>query len=189
MCRQVSEAETCNCRSIGLKGTLVEVKKNIFRNVLYPSGDAVYASPENIEYYKKYRQISIEEGIDYDMKQLMMKLSGLHLPVYMNPHESWTLSTDHLRVALRKQGVWVEAQNLIPPKTPVTLLGEFTFKIQMSNRLATHVRGTVVPIDEAGQPDLDTELPPMWGNEPLNEKAPLEYLKNTQETEPDAEDK
>jgi len=42
---------------IGLKGTVVEVKKRLFRNVLYPRGEAVYASPENLEYYESYRKV------------------------------------------------------------------------------------------------------------------------------------
>ena len=43
---------------VGLKGSVVEVDKRLFRNILYPAGDAVYASPENLEDYEKYRKVS-----------------------------------------------------------------------------------------------------------------------------------
>lgn len=42
---------------VGLKGTVVEVKKRLFRNVFYPKGEAVYASPENLAYYESYRKV------------------------------------------------------------------------------------------------------------------------------------
>ncbi|XP_060588535.1 large ribosomal subunit protein bL9m-like, partial [Ruditapes philippinarum] len=42
---------------IGLKGTVVEVPKKLFRNELYPSGAAVYASPENLILYEDLRKV------------------------------------------------------------------------------------------------------------------------------------
>ena len=36
---------------IGYKHELVTVKRKLFRNILYPSGLALYASPENIKEY------------------------------------------------------------------------------------------------------------------------------------------
>lgn len=38
---------------VGIRGDLVTVKRRLFRNKLYPAGLAVYASPENIERFKK----------------------------------------------------------------------------------------------------------------------------------------
>ena len=44
---------------IGLKGTVVEVKKRLFRNILYPRGDAVYASPDNLKEYDTFRKVRV----------------------------------------------------------------------------------------------------------------------------------
>ncbi|XP_045165968.2 39S ribosomal protein L9, mitochondrial-like [Mercenaria mercenaria] len=190
---QASYKKTMKCiltkeiDGIGLKGTVVEVPKRLFRNQLYPSGEAVYASPENIDLYEQYRKESEEEGIDYEIKQLMRKMAGFHLRVFMNGKESWTLGPNHLKVAFRKMGVMLGEDNIIMPDKGVQNMGDFTFRLQMNERIACQVCGTVYPVGEDGLPQSDVEYPPIWDNPLIDPSTPTEYLKKKADNVEDTE--
>ncbi|KAL4225884.1 54S ribosomal protein L9 [Mactra antiquata] len=180
---------TTEVEDIGLKGTVVEVPKRLFRNVLYPRGDAVYASPENIKLYEGFKQDSEEAGIDYEVKQLMRSMSGYHLRIFMNPEEKWTLNVEHVRIAFRKLGTMISEDNIVMPDEPVSTFGDFIFKVQMNNRIAAQVRATVYPLGTDNIPDSTIEYPPVWGNEPIDPDMPIEFIKQEkQDTSLDDDD-
>lgn len=168
---------------IGLKGSVVEVPKRLFRNQLYINGQAVYASPENLELYEEYRKESEEEGIDYEIKQLMKKMAGFHLRVFMNSKETWTLTPAHLRIAFRKMGIALGQNNIIMPEEPIQQIGDFSFKIQMNDRIASQIRGTIYPLDNGGLPDPSIEYPPMWDNPPIDPSQVIEFIRQKSNSE------
>lgn len=171
---------------VGLKGSVVEVEKRLFRNVLYPSGDAVYASPENLEEFEKYRKASKEEGIDYEVKKIMKKLAGFHLRMFMNKDGGWEVNKTHIRVACRKLGLIVSDDNIILPAVPISKPGHFVFQLQLLDRVRTKVRATIYPSVNGEPVDPDIAYPPLWNNPPLDED-PLDFFKHSQDTAPHIE--
>jgi len=69
------------------------------------------------------------------------------------------------------------SQKLDMKISDVTVTGDCAAQFQMSNRLATKVRGTVYAVMEDGKPDPDLQLPPLWDNDPLDGESPLIFLK------------
>lgn len=47
--------------ALGARGQVVTVDRMMFRQELYPSGAAVYASPENLEEYKETDATAIQK--------------------------------------------------------------------------------------------------------------------------------
>lgn len=57
----------------------------------------------------------------------------------------------------------------------------FNSMLQLNNRIASQVRGTIYPIGDGGLPNPDTEYPPIWDNPPIDPFRPTEYLKKVAE--------
>ena len=51
------EVRICISAGVGVRGDTVTVKRRLFRGKLYPTGLAVYASPENLEKFAKEREV------------------------------------------------------------------------------------------------------------------------------------
>lgn len=49
--------------------------------------------------------------------------------------------------------------------------------LQLLNKIACQVRGTVYPVGEDGLPPQNIKYPPVWDNEPVNKSKLTEYLK------------
>lgn len=165
--------------SLGYKGAVVEVATRAFRYKLYPTGKALYASPENLEAneeYLKSEEAQKYKGIDIKMKHLMHKLSGVHLRIPMNSENSWILNKSHLRVAFRHMGIILEEDSLSLPEKPVTQPGEVIIAVSFENKLRTQVRGTVYLAADNDPVDPSLEFPDPWGNPPVSTDNPVQLI-------------
>ncbi|KAK7096509.1 large ribosomal subunit protein bL9m-like isoform X1 [Littorina saxatilis] len=97
---------------VGIRGDTVTVKRRLFRGKLFPAGQAVYATDENVEKFTREKQ---EKGIKEEAKPLgvygemtVKQLAGMYLKVPMSGDNSWVLTPKNVRVALRKAGVEVK---------------------------------------------------------------------------------
>lgn len=105
---------------IGFKGDLVTVRPNRgYRELILP-GLAVHDNPENREIYgtnvkllEKRRSPFIERTINVFQKRMVY--------VTMNKFNEWTLEPWHIRVSMRKAGLYVMNDSQIQlPKEPIT---------------------------------------------------------------------
>lgn len=165
--------------TIGFKGDVVEVSKRNFRYRLQPSGQAIYASPENLaanEEYLKSEEAQKYKGISIKAKHMMDRLSGYHLHIPMNSKNIWVLNKTHVKVALRLAGIIVDDECLTLPDKPVTEPGEVIIDLTLNRQLRTQMRCTVYHAEDNSPVDPDLQLPEQWGNPPVNKDNPVQLI-------------
>ncbi|XP_074643181.1 large ribosomal subunit protein bL9m-like [Tubulanus polymorphus] len=134
----------------GIRGDRILVDRVVARRQLLPTGQAVYASPENIaEFERELRDRGPDEKsaklTAYCMKTIR-ELQTLKLFVPMNRNTEWTLSKKHIRIAFRYTGVIVPEEAITLPEDEIThRSAELPFKIAVS-------------VNELDPFEIDTEI-------------------------------
>ncbi|KAK7096508.1 large ribosomal subunit protein bL9m-like isoform X2 [Littorina saxatilis] len=151
---------------VGIRGDTVTVKRRLFRGKLFPAGQAVYATDENVEKFTREKQ---EKGIKEEAKPLgvygemtVKQLAGMYLKVPMSGDNSWVLTPKNVRVALRKAGVEVKESCITLPQEAITGPEEFNFRITVNGVKSVMVKGRVVLRHNDPSKDERIELPPTW---------------------------
>lgn len=142
---------------VGLQGEVLSVAKNLSRNMLLPTGAAIYASPENLAKHKEERK-DIEDVPRQSIvaQKTIRQLQAMTLRIPMNPNVSWTLNKTHVRVAFRKTGVQVPHDCLTIPDEAVTQFGDTVVKVTVNKLDTIAVKAVIYPYDTIAleQPSL-----------------------------------
>ncbi|XP_017785274.1 PREDICTED: 39S ribosomal protein L9, mitochondrial [Nicrophorus vespilloides] len=106
---------------LGDVGDKVAVRPNYAYNKLLMTGQAVYASPENVEKFKDY-QSNIEEKTysSATSQRAVDCLSRVTLSIIMNKETPWVLKPWHVKASFRKCGYWVPEETIVLPTNPIT---------------------------------------------------------------------
>ncbi|PVD36205.1 hypothetical protein C0Q70_03180 [Pomacea canaliculata] len=150
---------------VGIRGDLVTVKRRLFRNKLYPAGLAVYASPENIERFKKDEndlRNQKESRLGVFAEMTLKQLSGMYLRIPMSGDNPWILNKTHIRVALRKASVEVKDECITLPTQAITEPGEITFQVTINGLKSVLVRGMVLLHHKDPKLNQILDLPPTF---------------------------
>ncbi|XP_050389417.1 39S ribosomal protein L9, mitochondrial [Patella vulgata] len=157
---------------VGGKGDVVEIKRSLFRNQLYPLKLAIYASPENLaenELLVKDMAASNQPRLTAFAKKTMNKLEKLHLPIPMSGDNPWTLNKQHVKLALRKVGVEVEEHCITLPEEPITQKQDLHILISVNNfepqKIDAYIR---IVYKDPSKNDLE-ELPQIWREDDQSE--------------------
>ncbi|XP_067942472.1 large ribosomal subunit protein bL9m-like [Watersipora subatra] len=110
---------TTHVDNLGARGQVVMVDRMLFRQYLYPTGAALYASPQNLAELKNLTEGTIMKTPH--ALQMYRLLCGMNLPIKMNHFKPWTLSKGHVMAAFRHQGIIIDSQESITlPQEPIT---------------------------------------------------------------------
>ncbi|XP_029645008.1 39S ribosomal protein L9, mitochondrial [Octopus sinensis] len=132
---------TDNIDGIGYKNELVTVKRKFFRNVLYPAGLAMYASPENVEKFA----VKSEEFLGSRWARLTLKtLSNMYLAIPMSGDNPWVLSKEHVVVAFRLRGVEVAEEAITLPDKVITEPEEIDIQLKMNGKEEVTVKCLII---------------------------------------------
>lgn len=144
---------------VGSKGKVVTIPKRIARNRLMPAGVAVYDSPENRERYGIVDE-QVTDEIAESTKRTLRQLEHLTMRIPMSATVPWALTTNHMRLALRKLGIIAPETAILLPRDPITEPGEFKFIIRVNNKHDVHVPAVVYHFNKE-DPD-PSHLPKVW---------------------------
>ncbi|KAL5007604.1 hypothetical protein ScPMuIL_016410 [Solemya velum] len=156
---------------IGVAGEIVNVKRRLFRNRLYPAGLAVYPTEEALEDMAEIREAMKAEDnrLSQYAKMTVRQLAGLHMRIPMSGDNLWVLNKTHIRVALRKMGVEVKEDCITLPTEPVTEPQEVEIGLSINNAVDVKVRGTIYHIfKDRSRNVLPENLPKVWKNPPVD---------------------
>jgi len=170
----------------GKKGQIVSVRYKFAHKHLLIPGFAVYHTEENLE---KYKDILIPENIQHHSSEssriLMNYWSARVLDVIMNMDVPWTIEKWHIRVALRKHGLWTSEDRITIPGGEISgpdlsLDGkEFVSVVDVSHLEKLKIRCRIHHYSNEREQNRDAELSPAWYlkmAEPVWEHERLELL-------------
>lgn len=105
---------------LGYKGDLVTVRPNMAYNKLLLTGLAVYDTPENRVKYNTEARLAEERQSPFIVRTV--NVFGRRLvAVCMNKFTPWVVEPWHIRVSMRKAGLYILDDSQIElPKTPIT---------------------------------------------------------------------
>ena len=113
-----------NVDGIGGMGDVVTVPWEIARFKLIMSQKATYASEFNLKWYKELIESTKTNMLRPSSIESPFTKRGLESTVFaltLSRKTPWTINTRHIRVALRRAGVFVASdESIILPDTPVT---------------------------------------------------------------------
>lgn len=142
---------------VGLRGEVLGVARKLARNMLLPTGAAIYASPENLAKHKEESK-NVEDIPRQSIvaQKTIRQLQAMTLRIPMNPNVSWTLNKTHVRVAFRKTGVQVPQDCLTIPDEAVTQFGDTVVKVTVNKLDTVTVKAVIYPYDPAAleQPSI-----------------------------------
>ena len=108
------------------------------RQELLLTGFGVYASPYNLEKYKKILlpEDSVQQSSE-TVSKCVVALSSIVVPIVMNGDVRWTLEPWHVKFALLNQGILLEEKCIKLPEEKINGLnealhgGEFLLTLQV----------------------------------------------------------
>lgn len=105
---------------MGYKGDLITARPNTAYNKLLLTGLAVYDTPENRQKYNTEVRLKIERQSPFIARTI--NVFGLRkISICMNKFIPWIVEPWHIRVSMRKAGLYVMDDSQIElPKTPIT---------------------------------------------------------------------
>lgn len=87
---------------VGHKGEIISAPRHLAYYNLLPSRLAVYVTDEYLEMYRKDREAAaLKPKVSPYALKTQEELNKMVLNIQMNMDSDWTLSTDHIRLALR----------------------------------------------------------------------------------------
>lgn len=117
---------------VGMIGDVVDVPKRLVRSILMPSGAAKYPTQENIDTIRKLHPPGSRPKRSIWANKCKQELMAKTCYIPMNPNVEWTLNKGHVRVALRKGGIYVAENCIQIPSEPITGPKEFMLQITMN---------------------------------------------------------
>lgn len=107
---------------LGDKGAVVSVRPNIAYNKLLLPGLAVYNTPENVAKYKPKDDAKEEKLHSSPFAQRNVSVFEKRMiAIVMNKFKPWVVEPWHIRVSMRKAGLYVRDESTIElPKEPIT---------------------------------------------------------------------
>ncbi|XP_055601432.1 39S ribosomal protein L9, mitochondrial-like [Uranotaenia lowii] len=112
---------TAFVEGIGSKGDVVSLKPNEAYNKLLLPGLAVYKTPEAIAKYATEKDVQEEQlHSSAQAARTVSKIEETILAVVMNKDQPWVIERWHIKVALRKAGIYVPEDAITLPETPIT---------------------------------------------------------------------
>lgn len=165
---------------IGVKGEVVSVDRDYARKELLLPRLAVYATEENIEKYS----VSAEDLARLDRTALSSKYVSYTMAfvksrvffMFLSPHNSWTVSPWHVRLALRQGGL------SLSPDTAIQMPEEEISGPQKDGGMWGKEFFVTVPVNKREQLRPRFRLLP-WENDPLL-RAKLEINRDPEEAGP-----
>lgn len=105
---------------LGYKGDLIKMPPQKAYNNLLLTGMAVYDTPENREKYETEARLKEERQSPFIVRTKNV-FNYKCVTVFMNKFNSWQIEPWHIRVSMRKAGLYVRDDSQIElPKTPIT---------------------------------------------------------------------
>ncbi|CAH1789185.1 unnamed protein product [Owenia fusiformis] len=153
---------TENVDGIGLKGDVVTVKRSVFRNQLFPLGQATYASPENLAENEREKSSSgyKEQTESIYTAMTLRQLGGMFLAVPMNIDHEWALNKKHIKVAFRKIGAVVPEEAITLPEEPITSITDaFYVTVTVNGCQKVEVKTMLYPVSKVPGRCPPPELP------------------------------
>ncbi|KAK0067988.1 39S ribosomal protein L9 mitochondrial [Biomphalaria pfeifferi] len=154
----VQYPEELNClliqyvEGLGIRGDIVRVKRTLFHEQLFPSGMAVYASPDNIKELEDERKAlgidKPEARLGVQARMAIKELSHMNLEIPMNDKEEWTLTKEHVQVAFRIQGVELQEECIVLPEEEVKEFKELIVKVCINGLESVDVKANIIPISQ-----------------------------------------
>ncbi|CAN0361570.1 large ribosomal subunit protein bL9m [Lampetra fluviatilis] len=145
----------------GHRGEVVRVSKPFGRNKLLATGQAVYASPENLRLFQeeKLNPATAKEDTTqtWTALQTMEHLKSSRFEVQIKADAEWQLTEEIVRRRFeRNLGVFVASHALKLPDEPITRFGEYWCEVTFNGLDTVRVPMHVVPFvppSEQGQRD------------------------------------
>lgn len=107
---------------VGYTGDVISVAANYARDHLLLPGKAVYATPENIEYYGKMKKDRPEEAkyssINAGMNIRLMQ--SMVFPVQLHPEDPWIIEPRHIQCAFIKEGMFIPEEAIKLPDSTIS---------------------------------------------------------------------
>ncbi|KAJ6637580.1 39S ribosomal protein L9, mitochondrial, partial [Pseudolycoriella hygida] len=134
---------------IGDKGEVVSLRRSEAYNRLLLPGLAVYKTEENLAKYANDAKTNVDKESLFSSPHAQRTLNVLEkriLAVIMNKDHPWVLEPWHIRVSLRKAGMYANDHNIEIPKEPITgpdLLKEskeFIVTVTINNKEKAKIR-------------------------------------------------
>jgi len=134
----------------GRKGQIRSINARVARQELLLTGFGVYASPYNLEKYKKILlpEDSVQQSSE-TVSKCVVALSSIVVPIVMNGDVRWTLEPWHVKFALLNQGILLEEKCIKLPeekiKGPNEALhgGEFLLTLQINEFEMVKIRAVL----------------------------------------------
>ena len=137
--------------NLGKLGDQVKVKAGYGRNFLIPSGKAVPASKENIEFFDKRREELEQKAAEIlaEAQALRERVNGLSVVIRSKAGDEGKLfgSVTSIEICevINAQGVAIEKRQIRMPDGPIRVIGKYEFVVH----LHTDVDATVTVAVEA----------------------------------------
>ncbi|KAH9495366.1 54S ribosomal protein L9, mitochondrial [Bulinus truncatus] len=137
---------------LGIRGDIVKVKRDLFHDELFPSGLAIYASPDNIRELEEERKaLGIEKPearLGVQARMAMKELAHMHLEIPLNENVDWALTKEHVKIAFRIQGVELSEDCITLPDEEIKEFRELVVKVWINGLESVDVKATVIPISQ-----------------------------------------
>lgn len=105
---------------LGYKGDLITMSPYKAYNDLLLTGMAVYDTPENRDKYDTEARLKEERQSPFIVRTMNV-FSYKLITIWMNKFKPWQIEPWHIRVSMRKAGLYVRDDSQIElPKTPIT---------------------------------------------------------------------
>lgn len=105
---------------IGVKGDIVKIDEKLAFSTLIPGQKAVYATEQNMKFYKKLIEEKQPGGPSSALSPITaQKLQDKIFLLTMSNNQDWKIEKRHIRINLRKQNVIVPEDSIELPETEI----------------------------------------------------------------------
>lgn len=129
---------------VGIRGDVVNVTKRKWRNEIFPAGDGVYPTEENMVKLEKEMENEPERPRQsVYIRRTLRDLQGLNVPIPVHPNKDFVLSKTHVKVAFRLVGVELSEDIITLPDEAITAPQELEVKVMVNGLQTVPVKCTV----------------------------------------------
>jgi large subunit ribosomal protein L9 len=135
--------------NLGDLGDQVKVKPGFGRNFLIPSGKAVPATKDNVEYFEKRRaelEAKAKEALDA-ANAVKEKLDGMEITITAKAGDEGKLfgsvTNTEIADAISANGVTVEKRHIRMPEGPIRIIGNYDFVVHLHTDVDANIKVVV----------------------------------------------
>ena len=137
--------------TLGFKGQLVNVNHGYGRNYLLPQGKAVYATPINISTYNAWKAQKGKLSLASEQQLLTNFLAGKVLVIEQEIKTKWTIYSQHISTAFKRQFQLHAPLDCIQIEKPLTAFGTYEVGLKVDDSTTLKMSIEVVPKEAKGR--------------------------------------